>query len=137
MKNFREINSWVIYFRKSVTFTKFLSKMHESEFPTSSVWKNVKFSLTAEKFRQSNSLVTYLVKPLIWRNFCQKSVKENLRNFHSALCFRNFHTINSVNLWKIFRENDCLRNTEAISFYMHMQKKIIICYLKIISWKRL
>ena len=33
-------------------------------------------------FRQINYLVTYLVKPLISRNFCQKCVRKNSRNFH-------------------------------------------------------
>ena len=35
-------------------------------------------------FRQINSLVTYLAKPLVSRNFCQKSVIENFRNFHTV-----------------------------------------------------
>ena len=35
-------------------------------------------------FRQINSLVTYLVKPLFSRNFCQKCVRENFRNFHTV-----------------------------------------------------
>ena len=47
------------------------------------VWKNVKTRnslLQKKKFREINSLV-------ISRNFCQKSVREN---------FRNFHTVNSA-----------------------------------------
>ena len=54
------------------------------------VWKNEKFSLTKKIFRQINSLAhiarraTYLVKPLISRNFCQKCVKENSRNFNTG-----------------------------------------------------
>ena len=39
------------------------------------VWKFQKFSLTEKIFREINSLVTYLVKPLLSRNFCQKSVR--------------------------------------------------------------
>ena len=35
-------------------------------------------------FRQINSLVSYLVKPLIPRNFCHKCVRENSRNFHTV-----------------------------------------------------
>ena len=35
-------------------------------------------------FRQINSLVTYLVKLLLPRNFCQKCVRENSRNFHTV-----------------------------------------------------
>ena len=38
----------------------------------STVWKNEKFTLTKQIFRQINSFVTYLVKPLLSRNFYQK-----------------------------------------------------------------
>ena len=50
------------------------------------VWKNEKFSLTKKIFRQINSLVlvTYLVKPLLSRNFCQKCMRVNFRNFHTV-----------------------------------------------------
>ena len=37
-----------------------------------------------KKFRQINYLVSYLVKPLLSRNFCQKCVRENSRNFHTV-----------------------------------------------------
>ena len=43
------------------------------------VWKNEKFPLT-NFFRQINSLV----KPSLWRDFCQKCSKENSRNFHTV-----------------------------------------------------
>ena len=36
-----------------------------------------------KKIRQINYLVISLVKPLLSRNFCQKSVRENFRNFHT------------------------------------------------------
>ena len=42
----------------------------------------VNFSFTENKFRQINYLVILLLKPLISRNFCEKSVKENFCNFH-------------------------------------------------------
>ena len=35
-------------------------------------------------FRQINSLGTYLVKISLSRNFCQKCVRENSRNFHTV-----------------------------------------------------
>ena len=44
------------------------------------VWKNEKFSLAEKIFREIDSLVTSLVKPLLSRNFCQKSVRENFYN---------------------------------------------------------
>ena len=39
-----------------------------------------------KKFRQIDYLVISLVKPLISRNFCQKSLRVNFRNFHTV-CF--------------------------------------------------
>ena len=47
-------------------------------------------------FRQINSLVTYLVKPLLSRNFCQKCVRENSRNFHTVRSIQHFHGIFST-----------------------------------------
>ena len=49
------------------------------------LWKNEKFTLTKIFFRQINSLVIYLVNALVSRNFCQKSVRVNFRNFHSVV----------------------------------------------------
>ena len=44
-----------------------------------------KLFLTKIFFREINSLVTYLlVKMLISRNFCQKSVRVNFRNLHTV-----------------------------------------------------
>ena len=56
------------------------------------VWKNKKFSLTKKIFRQINSLVTYLVKLLLSRIFCQKCVRENSHNFHTVhfFCYSDF-----------------------------------------------
>ena len=48
------------------------------------MWKNEKFFLTKKIFRQINSLVTYLVKLLLSRNFYQNCVRENFRNFHTV-----------------------------------------------------
>ena len=47
-------------------------------------WKNEKFSLTEKIFREINSLVTFLVKMLLSRNFCQKCVRVNFRYFHTV-----------------------------------------------------
>ena len=60
----------------------------------STVWKNEKFSLTEEKFRQINCLVISLVKPLLSRNFCEKSVRENFCNFHTVFPNIRLVTIN-------------------------------------------
>ena len=48
------------------------------------MWKNEKFTLTEEKFRQINYLVISLVKPLLSRNLCQKCVGINRSNFHTT-----------------------------------------------------
>ena len=48
------------------------------------VWKNAKFTLTENLFRQINSLVLSLVKALFSRNFCQKCMRESSRNFHTV-----------------------------------------------------
>ena len=51
----------------------------------STVWKNEKFGLTEKIFRQINSLVICLVKPLLSRNFCRKSVRLKFHNFHTVV----------------------------------------------------
>ena len=54
--------------------------------PCFTVWKNAKFTLTQNFSRQINYLVILLVKSLLSRNFCQKRVRVNFRNFHTVLC---------------------------------------------------
>jgi len=51
----------------------------------SHLWKNEKFTVTKKIFRQINSVVFSLVKTVLSRNFCQKSVTVNFRNFHTVL----------------------------------------------------
>ena len=48
-------------------------------------WKNEKFALIKTFFRQINSLVIYLVNAMLSRNFYQKSVRVNFRNFHPVV----------------------------------------------------
>ena len=45
-------------------------------------------SLSPIFFREINYLVIYLVNALLSRNFCQKGVRVNFRNFHSVHLFR-------------------------------------------------
>ena len=47
------------------------------------VWNNEKFTLTEKIFRQINSLVISLVNTLLSRNFFQKCVRVNFRNYHT------------------------------------------------------
>ena len=58
-----------------------------SLFSTLWVWKNEKFSLTQKIFRQISSLVTYLVKQLLSRNFYQK-------------CYERISVISTMWVWK-------------------------------------
>ena len=67
-----------------VNFTEILTKDHESKIPT--VWKNEKFTLTQNFFRQINYLVILLVKSLFSRNFCQKSKGIHFCYFHTVHC---------------------------------------------------
>ena len=53
----------------------------------STLWKNEKITLTQEIFRQINYLVILFVKPLFWRNFCQKSVRVKFRKFMYSHAF--------------------------------------------------
>ena len=62
------------------------------------VWKFRKFSLTEKILCEINSLVTYLVKPLLSRNFCQKSVRERISEISTL------HTVLAFN--KIFRQTN-------------------------------
>ena len=38
-----------------------------------------------KKIREINSLVTCLVKMFLSRNFCEKSMRENFRDFHTVV----------------------------------------------------
>ena len=68
------------------------------------MWKNEKFS-HLKIFRQINSLVTYLVKPLLSRNFCQKCMRGNSRNFHTVLLYVwVLHSVEKYFVkWTLFR----------------------------------
>ena len=61
-----------------IIFTKKVQDSHLT------VWKNAKFTFTEKIFRQINYLVISLVKPLLSRNFCQKCMRVNFRNFHNV-----------------------------------------------------
>ena len=116
VQKFRKIHSVVWKFRK-FSLTLFWQKFRENNvfieqntkeliwwifFPVrlnfshfhSTVWKNEKFGLTEKIFRQINSLVICLVKPLLSRNFCRKSVR---------LKFHNFHTVSRITLRKLLK----------------------------------
>ena len=67
-------------------------------------------------FRQINSLVTYLVKPLLSRNFWQKCVRENSRNFHTVTVWK----FKNISATKILREiNFWDSRTSKICHFWH------------------
>ena len=67
----------------NVDFTIFFFAIFKEKFTLQSVEKRE--ILSHQKiFREINSLVTYLVKPLLSRKICQKCVRENSRNFHTV-----------------------------------------------------
>ena len=77
---------------------QFTQKNRGSEFLVflhCAVWKNEKFSLTIEIFRQINSLVIHLVKTLLSRNFCQNCVTV-WKNEKVSLTKQIFRQINSL-----------------------------------------
>ena len=62
-----------------------------------------------KKFRQINSLVTYLVKLLLSQNFCQKCMRENSRNFHtvsSMLIVWKLQKFSLTHFYQKFRESN-------------------------------
>ena len=69
-----------------VVFTNFQSIEDESMYVTFRNLNTHSVEKREKIFRQINSLVTYLVKPLLSRNFWQKCVREKSSNFHSTLC---------------------------------------------------
>ena len=75
-KIIREMNSLVNARMFSQIFCQKSYKSVTVNFSQRTVWKNDKFSRTKFFFRQIISLVTYLVKTLLWRNFCQKYVRD-------------------------------------------------------------
>ena len=90
---------------KNVVFTKFF--LH---------WKNEKFGLTEKIFRQIKSIVICLVKTLLSRNFCQKSVRPKFYNFHTV-----WHTLWSLRksyitvFWKISVKTTYFSNLKSFT----------------------
>ena len=110
-KIFRQINSLVTSLVKPLLSRNFCQKRVREKFRNfhsvmHTLWKLQKFSLTEKKFRQINYLVISLVKPLLSRNLCQKSVRVNFCNFYTvmAMNFSLFFTliVHSVEITKTF-----------------------------------
>ena len=75
------------------------------------LWTNEKNALTGKKFRQINALVISL-KPLLSRNFCGKSVREN---------FCIFHTVWIGNLLSSFFRKKYVKKSTHESFFEREQ----------------
>ena len=108
---FRQINSFAFH------------KIH-SRSPTRH-WKNEEFTLLTKIFsRQINSLVIYLLNALLSRNFCQKSVRVNFRNFHSVctLCTKNYKNANILKIRNPIKSRDAITGTNPIWIWRFMSK---------------
>ena len=102
-KIFRQIDSLVISLLKTLLSRNSAENAWDQIAANSTlwhytVWKNEKFTLTEKKFREINSLVICLVKPLISRIFSHKCVRVNFPlcgNYWNSLLCRQifFHQI--------------------------------------------
>ena len=72
----------------------------------STLWKYKKFTLTEKIFRQITYLVISLVKLLLSRNFCQKCMRGNFRNFHTVPLRYAIMRNQILFLKTIFRQSD-------------------------------
>ena len=79
------------------------------------VWKNEQFTVAQKIFRQIISLVFSLVKTLLSRNFCQRSVTGNFRNFHT------------VCLWLVYLEIRCFHEIFAKSYKNWFTEFFLVC----------
>ena len=64
-------------------------------------------SLKKNFVKSTTYLVISLVKPLLSRNFCQKCVRVNFRNFHTVWKLRKFTL---TLFWQKFRESNGFTN---------------------------
>ena len=103
VKSIWALISQIMISRKIWELEEFLNLHNVTCQPT--VWKNEKFSLTKIFFREINYLVILLVKTSFSRNFCQKSMRLNFRNFHSVC--------NATAVWKF-------KNFLSFRFYVKL-----------------
>ena len=90
----------------------------------STLWKNQNFTLTEKIFRQINYLVISLVNALVSRNFCQKCVRENFRNFHTVEIAEIFSHFFHKNFVKAIVLLNKLLNNDLTNFFS-------VCIMKI------
>ena len=116
---FRKINSLVIYLVNALLSRNFSSVRVNFSFFHSVVWWFQKFFPTWRFFSSNRytlySINLYLVKKLVWRNFCKKIVGEKFSNFHnvkenfscSTEIFREINYSVSSLVKKLFSRNFC------------------------------
>ena len=116
------------FFSKNVALTEFLPKKRESKFAHAQceqwkIWSHQKI------FRQIAYLVLSKVKTLLWRHFCQKSVRINFRIFHTACVW---HTA----LWKFwnFTATILLQKFRQINFLLK-KFTLKLIWRKNIAWQ--
>ena len=77
-----------------------------------SLVRKMKKLLSRKKFCQINDLVISLVKPLLSRNFCQKIIRENCRNFHTACIICTFYKEMEIkivkSIWRIWNLDESI-----------------------------
>ena len=89
-QKFREINVFTnkvtkeLISRENISVRENFAFFHAVQCATHTLWKKHKISLTQNIFREINSLVTSLIKTLLSRNFCQKTLRVNFGNFHTV-----------------------------------------------------
>ena len=81
-------------------------------------------SLSPKIFRQITCLLISLVKMLLSRNFCQKRMRENFRNFHTVQCgfkilLPPFRHKNSAKSTFSLKSQLSIDLTEKISLFPH------------------
>ena len=98
------------------------------------MWKNAKFSLIEIFFREISSLVTSLVKTLLSRNFCQKCVRVNFRNFHRRVVSQqcNFSSSEQFEFMVYCNKSSLIRKSRLLSnnSYFH---QILVTWAKPLS----
>ena len=115
-------NQFIIGWCNSVhDFTEFFSRL-KTRILLNTVWKNGKFGLTEKIFRQINSLVICLVKPLFSRNFCRKSVRLKFHYFHTVHCGKTRNSLSSH--WKFFSSNQLFSKSVIFTeFLLKMRER--------------
>ena len=85
--------------------------------------------LSLKKIRQINYLVISLVKPLLSRDFCEKSVRENFCNFHTVtVALHNVEVYSHTFMAKIFVKSTVGWFHEK--YFLGETSKIPVFYLK-------